>query len=118
MHMNTTTRTVSLSIHPPVEYAVGARILDGVVSVSVPENKRRVFPQGRINPFTLDDVPADLLGSWWVYGKDTEPQQVIAWDQVEVVELASWRSFQDLDYKWLLTAYTRVPAPLTGGDDE
>ena len=63
-------------------------------------------------PWTKEDAPADLLGSWWVYSPGSRPSKVVRYNpETGAVTLECAISYDDTDVAWLLTAYTRVPAP-------
>ena len=63
-------------------------------------------------PWTKEDAPADLLGSWWVYSPGSSPAQVFGYETATGnVFLQTKTSVDSTDITWLLTAYTRVPAP-------
>ena len=85
----------------------GSKALDGTMPHCL-RSKASV-----IAPWTKEDVPEDLLGSWWradYYGSG--PEQVVEVDlEKHTVVLDCPTGSSSVDPYWLLTAYTRVPAP-------
>ena len=84
----------------------GSKALDGTLPHSL-RSKASVMA-----PWTKEDAPADLLGSWWVYSPGSSPAQVFGYETATGnVFLRAETSVDSTDITWLLTAYTRVPAP-------